>query len=171
VALSQDEQRILDEMERNLAADDPRLAARLGSFGQPRLPSQLKIQHARTIGGILALALIATVTVMVFVISPFANHIRDQQGPRGAPSTAARATQPARATTAGSGNSAPAKTARAAAGAKTAKASAGTKTATASAATKSAKASASNKAAKASAPNKAGKAAAGTKASKPSGGP
>jgi len=123
VALSQDEQRILDEMERNLAADDPRLAARLGSFGQPRLPGQLKIQHARTIGGILALALIASVTVMVFVISPFANHIRNEQGPRGTPSAAAKTTHSAPATTAGSGNSASTKVAKTSASAKPAKAS------------------------------------------------
>jgi hypothetical protein len=121
VALSQDDQRILDEMERNLAADDPRLAARLGSFGQPRLPGQLKIQHARTIGGILALALIASVTVMVFVISPFANHIRNEQGPRGTPSAAAKTTHPA--TTAGSGNSASSKVTKTSASAKPANAS------------------------------------------------
>jgi Protein of unknown function (DUF3040) len=75
VALSMDEQRILDEMERNLAADDPRLASRLGSFGQQRLGT-IRVQHARTIGGVLALALIAAVTVMMFVVSPFASHIR-----------------------------------------------------------------------------------------------
>jgi hypothetical protein len=124
VALSQDEQRILDEMERNLAADDPRLAARLGSFGQPRLPSHIKIQHARTIGGVLALALIAAVTVMVFVISPFAHHMRNDQGPRGTPSAAAKSTPPSSASaaaTAGRGNSATMKAANAPAGAKDAK--------------------------------------------------
>lgn len=73
MALSMDEQRILDEMERNLAANDPRLAARLDSFGQPRRPGTIRLQHARTIGGVLALALIAAVTVMMFVISPFAH--------------------------------------------------------------------------------------------------
>jgi Protein of unknown function (DUF3040) len=76
VALSMEEQRILDEMERNLAAEDPRLAARLGGFGQQRLRSPLRSQQARTIGGVLALALIAAITIMVFVISPFANHAR-----------------------------------------------------------------------------------------------
>jgi hypothetical protein len=73
VALNMDEQRILDEMERNLAADDPRLAARLGTFGQQGGGS-IRSQHARTIGGVLALALIAAVTVMMFVVSPFAHH-------------------------------------------------------------------------------------------------
>jgi hypothetical protein len=69
-----EEQRILDEMERNLAADDPRLASRLGSFGQQRLPGAIRSQQARTVGGVLALALIAAITIMVFVVSPFAAH-------------------------------------------------------------------------------------------------
>jgi len=76
VALSMEEQRILDEMERNLAADDPRLATRLGSFGQQRMSSAIRSQQARTIGGVLALALIAAITIMVFVVSPFATHAR-----------------------------------------------------------------------------------------------
>jgi uncharacterized membrane protein YgdD (TMEM256/DUF423 family) len=80
VALSMEEQRMLDEMERNLAAEDPRLAARLGAFGQQRLRSPIRSQQARTISGVLALALIAAVTIMVFVISPFAHHA--QNGPK-----------------------------------------------------------------------------------------
>ncbi len=96
MALSMDEQRILDEMERNLAADDPRLAARLGSFGQPRLPTAVRAQHVRTIGGVLALALIAAVTIMVFVISPFAKH--QQNGPAPTRSTASSAPTTTRST-------------------------------------------------------------------------
>jgi hypothetical protein len=136
VALSQDEQRILDEMERNLAADDPRLAARLGAFGQPRLPGHVKIQHARTIGGVLALALIAAVTVMVFVISPFANHMRSDQGPRGTPSAAAktRPTSRASATAAARSNPATVRAAKSPAAARDAKASGGSKDAKNSAA-------------------------------------
>ena len=41
MALSMDEQRILDGMERKLADEDPRLAPRLAAFGQPRLPASL----------------------------------------------------------------------------------------------------------------------------------
>ena len=37
MALSMEEQRILDAMEHKLADDDPRLASRLTTFGQPRL--------------------------------------------------------------------------------------------------------------------------------------
>jgi hypothetical protein len=81
VALSMDEQRILDEMERNLAADDPRLASRLGSFGQQRLPGSLRSQQARTVGGVLALVLIATITIMMFVVSPFARNARHDVTP------------------------------------------------------------------------------------------
>ena len=81
MALSMEEQRVLDEMERNLAAEDPRLAARLGAFGQQRLRSPLRSQQARTISGVLALALIAAVTIMVFVISPFAHHAQNDPKP------------------------------------------------------------------------------------------
>jgi hypothetical protein len=72
VALSMDEQRILEEMERNLAADDPRLASRLGAFGQQGLHSPFLSQRARTISGVLALTLIAAVTLVLFMLSPFA---------------------------------------------------------------------------------------------------
>jgi hypothetical protein len=88
VALSMDEQRILDEMERKLAADDPRLAARLGSFGQQRLTGAIRSQQARTIGGVLALALIAAVTIMVFVISPFASRVHNDTTKPGQTSSA-----------------------------------------------------------------------------------
>jgi Protein of unknown function (DUF3040) len=93
VALSMDEQRILDEMERNLAADDPRLASRLGSFGQQRLSGVIGSQRARTVGGVLALVLIAAITVMVFVVSPFAKHARnDQTKPGSRPSSSQSST-------------------------------------------------------------------------------
>jgi len=85
VALSMEEQHILDEMERNLAAEDPRLASRLGAFGQHRVPGSLRSQQARTAGGVLALALIAAITIAVFVISPFANHVK--QAPKPATTT------------------------------------------------------------------------------------
>lgn len=133
MALSMDEQRILEEMERNLAADDPRLAARLGSFGQPRLPGPIRSQHARTVGGVLALALIAAVTIMVFVISPFANTVRNVAPPRGPSSSAAANTSSsARATTANK-DSTDTATAKSPAGVKTGKTSTGAKAARTSA--------------------------------------
>jgi Protein of unknown function (DUF3040) len=74
VALSMEEQRMLDEMERALAAADPRLASRLNAFGQQRLPGVFSTQRAKTISGLIALALIAAVTVMMFVLSPYGSH-------------------------------------------------------------------------------------------------
>ena len=74
VALSMEEQRILDEIERKLAGDDPRLASRFNSFGQHRLPSTFTSARARTISCLVALALIAAVTVMMFVLSPMNRH-------------------------------------------------------------------------------------------------
>lgn len=74
MALSMEEQRMLDEMERALAADDPRLASRFNAFGQQRMPGILSSPRAKTISGLLALALIAAVTVVMFVLSPYANH-------------------------------------------------------------------------------------------------
>ena len=45
-----EEQRMLDEMERQLAIDDPRLASRFNSFAQQRLPgadkSAVSLGHA-----------------------------------------------------------------------------------------------------------------------------
>ncbi|MGO8957883.1 MAG: DUF3040 domain-containing protein [Streptosporangiaceae bacterium] len=72
MALSMDEQRILEEMERNLAADDPRLASRLSAFGQQALHGPFLSQRAKTISGVLALTLIAAVTLVLFVLGPLA---------------------------------------------------------------------------------------------------
>ena len=88
MALSMEEQRMLDEMERALAADDPRLASRLNAFGQQRMPGAFTSPRAKTISGLLALALIAAVTIMMFVLSPYGRH---QAGPpRPAHSTATK---------------------------------------------------------------------------------
>src|SRR5579859_7460815 len=53
-----DEQRILDEMERMLAADDPRLAARLAAFGRPGLGQVLGTGRARATVGVMAVAVV-----------------------------------------------------------------------------------------------------------------
>jgi hypothetical protein len=85
-----EEQRMLDEMERALAAEDPRLAARLNAFGQQRLPGLFSSPRAKTISGLIALALIAAVTVMMFVLSPYARHHAPVSRP--APTAAAKST-------------------------------------------------------------------------------
>lgn len=66
-----EEQRMLDEMERQLAIDDPKLASRLNAFGGQWMPGAFTSHRAKTISGLLALALIAAVTIMMFVLSPY----------------------------------------------------------------------------------------------------
>jgi hypothetical protein len=90
VALSMEEQRMLDEMERALAAEDPRFAARLNAFGQ-RLPGLFSSPRAKTISGLILLALVAAVTVMMFVLSPYGRH-QGPSSPRTTPPAYAKST-------------------------------------------------------------------------------
>jgi hypothetical protein len=71
MALSMDEQRMLDEMERKLAADDPLLASRLSSFGHPGLAALLRSPRARLIVAAVALVVIATASMLVYALGPF----------------------------------------------------------------------------------------------------
>jgi len=64
-----DEQRILDEMERVLAADDPRLAARLAAFGQPGFGQALRTRRARATLSVMLLVLIAAVAAVIYLMS------------------------------------------------------------------------------------------------------
>ncbi len=96
-----EEQRILAEMERNLAAEDPRLASRLTSFGQHR-PGTVRAQRVRTIAGLLALAMIAAVTITMFMLSPYVGGRNADYGTQhthstatASPSAAARSQQSA----------------------------------------------------------------------------
>jgi Protein of unknown function (DUF3040) len=69
VALPMDEQRILEEMERMLAADDPKLAARLAAFGQPGFGQVLRTRRARATLSIMLLILIAAVAAVIYLMS------------------------------------------------------------------------------------------------------
>ena len=69
MALPMDEQRILEEMERMLAADDPRLAARLAAFGQPGIGQVLRTRRARATLSVMALVLIAAVAGVIYLMS------------------------------------------------------------------------------------------------------
>jgi hypothetical protein len=69
VALPMDEQRILEEMERMLAADDPKLAARLAAFGQPGFGQVLRTRRARATMSAMALVLIAAIAAVIFMMS------------------------------------------------------------------------------------------------------
>src|ERR1022692_3575473 len=61
-----DEQRILEEMERTLAAEDPRLAARLASFGQPGFGQVLRSRRARSL---VTLAIFAIIALLIYAMS------------------------------------------------------------------------------------------------------
>ena len=69
MALPMDEQRILEEMERMLAADDPKLATRLAAFGQPGFGQVLRTRRARATLSIMLLVLIAAVAAVIYLMS------------------------------------------------------------------------------------------------------
>ena len=71
MALPMDEQRILEEMERMLAADDPRLAAKLAAFGQPSVAAVLRTRRARAALSLLMLAVIAAAAAVIYLVSAF----------------------------------------------------------------------------------------------------
>jgi hypothetical protein len=70
MALSMEEQRILDAMEHKLADDDPRLASRLSAFGQPRMRGLAGSGKARAVVVLVSLALAALVTLMIYQMRP-----------------------------------------------------------------------------------------------------
>src|SRR5579875_175394 len=74
MALSMDEQRMLAEIERRLAAEDPGLAARLSSFRRPGPADRLRSTRARVMGTLLAVALMAVVSLMIYAMVPFRAH-------------------------------------------------------------------------------------------------
>jgi Protein of unknown function (DUF3040) len=69
VALPMDEQRILEEMERMLVSDDPRLAARLAAFGQPGVGHVLRTRRGQATMSLLVLAMIASVAAIIYLFS------------------------------------------------------------------------------------------------------
>jgi hypothetical protein len=89
MALSQDEQRVLAEIERRLAADDPGLATCLTSFRRPGPATMLRSPRARIIGSLFTVLLVAMVSLMVYAMIPFRAH-----GSR--PSTTPAASSPAK---------------------------------------------------------------------------
>jgi Protein of unknown function (DUF3040) len=70
MALSMDEQRILAEIERQLADDDPSLAARLTTFGRPGLAASLRTPRGRVLVSFLAVAVAAVLSLMVYSLIP-----------------------------------------------------------------------------------------------------
>jgi hypothetical protein len=77
MALSQDEQRVLAEIERRLVAEDPGLAASLTSFRRPGPAAVLRSPRARILGSLFTVMLVAMISLMVYAMIPFRAH-----GPR-----------------------------------------------------------------------------------------
>jgi hypothetical protein len=71
MALSMDEQRMLAEIERRLAAEDPVLAARLSAFRRPSRVNVFRSGRARVVGSLLTVTVVAMVSLMVYAILPF----------------------------------------------------------------------------------------------------
>ena len=71
MALSMDEQRMLAEIERRLAAENPGLASDLTSFRKPSRVSVLRSTRARVIGSLFTVVVVATVSLMVYAMLPF----------------------------------------------------------------------------------------------------
>lgn len=74
MALSQDEQRVLAEIERRLSAEDPRLAAKLSAFRRPGPVGKLRSPRGRLVGSLFTVALVAVISMMVYAMVPFRAH-------------------------------------------------------------------------------------------------
>jgi Protein of unknown function (DUF3040) len=74
MALSMDEQRMLAEIERRLAAEDPGLAARLSSFRRPGPAVRLRTTRGRIIGTFFTIALVAAISLMIYAMAPLRAH-------------------------------------------------------------------------------------------------
>ena len=83
-----------------LAADDPKLAARLAAFGQPGIGQVLRTRRARATMSVMMLALIAAVAAVIYMMSAlrtgtgFPGHGQHSGQPTAQPSTRV-ATKPA----------------------------------------------------------------------------
>ncbi len=76
MALSQDEQRILAEIERRLANDDPGLASSMTAFRRPGPAKMLRRSpRVRIIGSLFAVLLVAMVSLTVYAMIPFRAHL------------------------------------------------------------------------------------------------
>ena len=80
MALSMDEQRILDQIERGLASADPALATRMSSFGVPRRLPTLQMRRLRLVASLMTLVVVAMVSVLVYALVPFRT-VADRHGP------------------------------------------------------------------------------------------
>jgi hypothetical protein len=92
MALSMDEQRILAEIERRLAADDPYLAGNLSAFTRPRLGASIRAVKGRLLATVIAVAAVALAALVIYSFVPFRVIARQNDQP-----PAQRTTQQAKA--------------------------------------------------------------------------
>ena len=71
MALSMDEQRILDEIERGLATADPGLATRLAAFSAPGSTFAVRLRRVRLLASFSTLLVVAVVSLVVYAVMPF----------------------------------------------------------------------------------------------------
>jgi Protein of unknown function (DUF3040) len=71
MALSMDEQRMLAEIERRLAAQDPGLANKLSSFRRPGPAAGLRTRRGKILGSICTIVLLAVIGITVYAMTPF----------------------------------------------------------------------------------------------------
>ena len=71
MALSMDEQRMLAEIERHLAAEEPGLASNLATLRQPGRAGLFRSTRARVIGSLFTVIVVAMVSLMVYALLPF----------------------------------------------------------------------------------------------------
>jgi hypothetical protein len=74
MALSMDEQRMLAEIERRLAAEDPGLATRLSSFRRPGPVAGFRTTRGKIIGSICTVVLLAVIGLTVYAMGPLRAH-------------------------------------------------------------------------------------------------
>ena len=77
MALSMDEQRMLAEIERRLAAEDPGLATRLSSFQRPGPAAGLRSTRGKIIGSLCTIVLLAIIGLTVYAMMPFRGQARE----------------------------------------------------------------------------------------------
>jgi len=98
MALSMDEQRILAEIERRLAADDPYLAGNLSAFTRPRLVASIRAAKGRLMATVVAVAAVALAALVIYSFVPFRVIARQNDQPPGQQTTQqAKASPPATA--------------------------------------------------------------------------
>src|SRR5215813_6865181 len=90
MALSADEQRALEEIERRLATDDPGLATCMTAFRRPGPSHILRSPRARIIGSLFTILLVAMISLMVYAMIPFRAHSPSSQTTAGTSATPAR---------------------------------------------------------------------------------